>query len=93
MIKNHKLAKSIQDAGWGEFKQMLRYKANWYGRILVTIDRFYPSTKRCSHCGNINPMITLDIRTWQCPVCKEIHDRDQNAAVNILNEGLRILTA
>jgi putative transposase len=93
MIKNPRLAKSIQDAGWGEFKRMLRYKANWYGRILVTIDRFYPSTKRCSHCGSVNPMITLDIRTWQCPACKTIHDRDRNAALNILKEGLRILAA
>jgi len=93
MIKNPRLAKSIQDAGWGEFKRMLKYKANWYGRTLVTIDSFYPSTKRCSHCGSVNPMITLDIRTWQCPVCKMIHDRDRNAAVNILKEGLRILAA
>ncbi len=93
MIKNRKLAKSIQDAGWGEFKRMLMYKANWYGRTLVAIDRFYPSTKRCSHCGSVNPMITLDIRAWQCPACKTIHDRDRNAAVNILKEGLRILAA
>jgi putative transposase len=59
MIRNHKLAKSIQDAGWGEFKRMLLYKAAWYGRILVAIDKFYPSTKKCNHCGSVNPMITL----------------------------------
>jgi putative transposase len=93
MIKNRKLAKSIQDAGWGEFKRMLAYKATWYGRTLVPIDKFFPSTKKCSHCGSINPMITLDIRSWQCPICKTIHDRDQNAAKNILKEGLRILAA
>jgi putative transposase len=93
MVRNRKLAKSIQDAGWGEFKRMLMYKANWYGRTLVAIDKFFPSTKQCSHCGSINPMITLDMRTWQCPFCKTIHDRDRNAAANILKEGLRILAA
>ena len=72
---------------------MLKYKANWYGRTLVTIDKFYPSTKKCSHCGEVNPMVTLDMRSWQCPVCKTIHERDRNAAENILKEGLRILAA
>ena len=65
----------------------------WYGRTLVAIDKFFPSTKQCSHCGSINQMITLDMRTWQCPFCKTIHDRDRNAAENILKEGLRILAA
>ncbi len=93
MVKNHKLAKSIQDAGWGEFRRMLAYKSSWYGRTLVQIDKFYPSTKRCGHCGEVNPMITLSDREWQCPICKTIHDRDRNAAENILKEGLRILAA
>jgi putative transposase len=93
MILNRKLAKSIQDAGWSDFKRMVAYKSDWYGRTLVQIGKFFPSTKKCGHCGEVNPMLTLSEREWQCPVCKTIHDRDQNAAANILNEGLRILAA
>ena len=71
--------------------ELLLYKAKWYGRTVVLIDKFYPSTKKCHPCGNINPMLTLNVREWQCPVCKTVHDRDRNASCNILDEGLRIL--
>ncbi len=91
LIRNRKLAKSIQDASWGILKQMLDYKARWYGRVVVTVGQFYPSTKRCHICGYTVPMLTLDVRSWECPVCRTIHDRDENAALNILHEGLRIL--
>lgn len=93
MVKNRKLAKSISDAAWGTFRKMILYKANWYGRTVVIIDKFYPSSKLCNVCGEINPMLTLSIREWQCPKCRAIHDRDANAAMNILNEGLRLLAA
>jgi len=92
MIKNRRLAKSISDAGWGMFRQMIIYKANWYGRTVVIIDKFYPSSKKCNECGEINPMLTLSIREWQCPKCGQTHDRDKNAAQNILAEGLRLLS-
>ena len=93
IIKNPRLAKSIQDAGWGKFKELLLYKASWYGRTVVLIDKFYPSTKRCNYCGISNPMLTLSDREWQCSACEAIHDRDRNAASNILQEGLRVLVA
>ena len=92
MIKNRKLAKSIQDAGWSMFREFIEYKARWYGRTYVEIDTFFPSTKLCSVCGTKNRMLTLDIRSWQCPTCRTVHDRDENAAQNILNEGLRLLS-
>ncbi len=93
MIKNRKLAKAISDVSWGTFRQMMLYKANWYGRTVVIIDKFYPSSKLCNVCCEINPMLTLSIREWQCPKCLTVHDRDKNAAKNILNEGLRLLSA
>ena len=92
MIKNRKLAKSIQDAGWGAFRGFVEYKARWYGRTYVEIDTFFPSSKLCSICGTKNRMLTLDIRSWQCPTCQTVHDRDENASQNILNEGLRLLS-
>jgi putative transposase len=92
MVKNRKLAKSIHDCGWGMFKQFVTYKADWYGRQVVLIDRFYPSSKMCSHCQEVNPMLSLSERVWICPHCKTNHDRDENAASNVLDEGLRLLT-
>jgi len=88
MLKNEKLAKAISDVGWGEFVRQLEYKATWYGRTLVKIDKFYPSSKRCFHCGHILDSLTLDIRFWECPQCHTSHDRDINAAKNILAAGL-----
>ena len=88
MVKNPKLAKAISDVGWGEFVRQLEYKSKWYGRTLVKIDRFYPSSKTCSACQHVLDSLTLDIREWVCPECGTVHDRDTNAACNILAEGL-----
>jgi putative transposase len=93
MVKNHKLAKSISDAGWGQFCTMLSYKSEWAGKTYVEVDRFYPSSKTCNNCLNRVDSLSLDVRSWQCPKCGENHDRDINAAKNIRDEGLRILTA
>ncbi|MDA8119911.1 MAG: RNA-guided endonuclease TnpB family protein, partial [Gammaproteobacteria bacterium] len=88
MKKNRSLAKSISDAGWGEFLRQLEYKATWYGRTLVGIDRWYPSSKRCHDCGHVVSALPLNVREWVCPECGSIHDRDVNAARNILTAGL-----
>jgi len=91
MVRNHKLAESISESNWGEFRRMLTYKSAWHGRQLVFIDRFYPSSKRCNHCGYINKGLTLKDRQWVCPECGSVIDRDYNAALNILEEGERII--
>ena len=87
MIKLHTLAKSISDSGWNTFVNMLKYKGQWYGCRIIEIDRWFPSSKRCHVCGYINDNLTLSDRSWLCPECNTNHDRDVNAAVNILTFG------
>ena len=91
MVKNHNLAESICEMNFGEFCRMLEYKANWYNRKIVFVNRFYPSSKTCHNCGCINKDLKLSDRQWICPNCGEIIERDYNAALNILDEGLRII--
>jgi len=91
LVRNHKLAKSIADLGWGQFCTMLKYKAEWSGKIYIEVDRFFPSSKTCNHCLHRTSEMPLDIRSWQCPKCGTLHDRDINAAKNIRDEGLRML--
>ncbi len=91
MVKNHKLARSISDAAWGEMFRQLEYKCKWYGRKLVKIDRFFPSSKRCHHCGFVIEKLPLALRSWDCPSCGTIDiDRDINAGKNILAAGLAV---
>lgn len=89
MLKNHRLAKAINDASWGQFVSMLTYKAELNDKQVIKIDRFYPSSKTCNHCGWINEGLKLSDRQWVCPHCGKVIDRDVNAAKNILAEGLR----
>jgi putative transposase len=92
MVKNHKLARSISDAAWGEMFRQLEYKCEWYGRKLVKIDRFFPSSKRCNHCGFVMDKLPLDIRSWDCPSCLTTGiDRDINAGKNILAAGQAVI--
>lgn len=91
MTKNHKLAKAIQDASFGTLVSMLKYKAAWHNRRIIEIGRFFPSSKLCSGCGYRMNYMGLEVRNWTCPVCHSEHDRDINAAINIMNEGLCIL--
>ena len=91
MVKNHNLAESICEMNFGEFRRMLEYKANWYNRKIVFVDRFYPSSKTCHNCSYINKDLKLSDRQWICPQCGEVIERDYNAALNILDEGLKIM--
>jgi putative transposase len=90
MFKNHALAKAISDVGWSEFVRQLEYKACWYGRTLVKLDKWYPSSKRCFDCGHMLASLPLDVRTWTCLACGVVHDRDINAAKNVLAAGLAV---
>lgn len=91
MTKNHKFAKAIQDASFGTLVSILKYKAQWHNRQIIEVGRFYPSSKLCSNCGHRMNYMGLEVRHWTCPKCRTQHDRDVNAAINIKNEGLRIL--
>src|SRR6056297_520401 len=94
MLKNSRLAKSISDVSWSKFVEFLTYKANWYGREIIKIDTFFPSSQLCSECGYQNKEIKdLSIREWECPKCHSIHDRDINASKNILQQGLQLQLA
>jgi putative transposase len=89
MVKNSKLARAICDAAWSEFRSMLEYKARWYGREVIAVDRWFPSSKLCSACGNVQSTMPLNVREWTCG-CGATHDRDVNAAKNILAAGLAV---
>lgn len=90
MLRNHKLARSISDVSWSSFVAKLQYKADWYGREIIKVDTWFPSSQICSECGHKDGKKSLDIREWTCPICHTHHDRDINASINILTEGLRI---
>ncbi|MEV7863333.1 RNA-guided endonuclease TnpB family protein [Streptomyces hirsutus] len=89
MVRNRNLARAISDAAWSEFRSMLEYKAAWYGRDVVAVDRFFPSSRLCSHCGALQDRLPLQVRTWTCD-CGATHDRDVNAAQNLLAVGLTV---
>lgn len=84
MVKNHHLARAIADVGMGEFRRQVEYKAKWYGREAVIVNRWAPTSKTCSGCGHRAIKMPMNVRTWTCPSCGAVHDRDVNAAKNIL---------
>ena len=90
MVRNHSLARAISDAAWSDLRGMLEYKCDWYGRHLIVIDRWYPSSKTCSACGHVAARLPLNVREWDCPSCGTRHDRDINAARNVLAAGLAV---
>jgi putative transposase len=90
MVRNRKLARVISDCGWGELRRQLEYKCERYGRTLIVADRWYPSSKTCSACGHLLEKLSLSTRHWTCPSCGARHDRDVNAAKNILAAGLAV---
>jgi len=92
MLRNHKLAKNISDVSWTSFVSKLQYKATWYGKEVIRISRWFPSSQICSECGHNDGKKPLHVREWTCPVCHARHDRDVNATKNILAEGLRVRT-
>ena len=91
MVKNRRLSRAISDVSWSKFFTQLEYKASWYGNEVIKVPTFYPSSQTCSCCGYQNPIVkNLNIRNWECPICHTKHDRDKNAAINILHKGLSI---
>jgi putative transposase len=90
MVRNRGLARAISNAAWAEFRSMLEYKAAWYGREVIAVDRFFPSSRLCSHCGILQERMPLHVRTWTCADCGATHDRDVNAAENLLAAGLAV---
>ncbi|HUV58223.1 MAG TPA: RNA-guided endonuclease TnpB family protein [Acidimicrobiales bacterium] len=88
MVKNHSLAKHISDAAWAEFARQLEYKTKWHGSTLLRVDRFYPSSRICSHCGTVKATLSLKMRTYHCEACGLTLGRDHNAAVNLARQGL-----
>ncbi len=90
MLRNHKLAKNISDVSWSSFVTKLQCKADWYGRKIIKVDKWVPSSQVCSKCGYKDGKKSLEIREWTCPICYTHHDRDNNASINILTEGLRL---
>lgn len=90
MVKNHFLARAISDASWSELRRQLEYKADWYGRTVIAVDRFYPSSKTCSACGHMAAKMPLSVREWECAACGASHDRDVNAAKVLLAAGLAV---
>jgi putative transposase len=90
LVRNRRMAQAISDASWSELIRQLEYKAAWYGRTLVKIDKWYPSSKRCGDCGHVLESLPLSVRQWTCPACSVLHDRDVNAAKNVLAAGLAV---